>query len=465
MVDLTTKKQVIVLGAGASGLATAYWLFKNGYDVIVLEKNAEAGGSMESVRMDGYMFDKGPNSGLEITPLIKTLVNDLNLADEMVYANDKGDKRYILRDGELHQLPMNPYLFLKSKLFSTKGKLRLLLEPFIGRSNDGYYQSISEFVARRFGKEFLDYAINPFVAGVYAGRPDALSVKSSFPKLYELEEKYGGVIVGTIRGIKERKKREETSKQSAKMFSFIHGMQSLPKAIAARMGERVFCLSDITNIAKTGDHYAVSFNNAGVMRTVEADCVISTLPAYTSSKIFSSLIPDSAKHFDSVYYPPVLVLLIGFKQEDIKRPLDGFGFLIPEAEKKTFLGAIWSSVLFPARAPKETECFTLFIGGSRNADLFEQSKDEIIKKSIAEFKEIMKIEAEPEFVSSRFWQKSIPQYNLGYIEKENYFDNVEKEFPGLLISGNFRRGISVGDCIKNSEVVYTKAAEYLAAKK
>ena len=155
---------------------------------------------------------------------------------------------------------------------------------------------------------------------------------------------------------------------------------------------------------------------------------------------------------------------MGFKEEDIKRPLDGFGFLIPEVEKKTFLGAIWSSVLFPARAPKESACFTLFIGGSRNADLFEQGKEEIIKKSIDEFKEIMKIEAEPEFVASRFWQKSIPQYNLGYNEIENYFDNVEKELPGLLFSGNFRRGISVGDCIKNSEVVYQKAADFLAGK-
>ena len=325
MPKCATKKQVIVLGAGASGLATAYWLFKNGYDVIVLEKNAEAGGSMESVRMDGYLFDKGPNSGLEITPLIRTLVTDMNLTDEMVYANDKGDKRYILRDGKLHPLPMNPYLFLKSKLFSTKAKLRLMCEPFIRRSSDGYNQSISEFVSRRFGREFLDYAINPFVAGVYAGRPDTLSVKSAFPKLYELEEKYGGVIVGTVRGIKERKKREEKSKQSAKMFSFIHGMQSLPKAIAARMGERVFCLSDITNVAKTGDHYSVTFNNAGIMKTVEADCVISTLPAFASSKIFSSLIPDSAQRFDCVYYPPVLVLLVGFKEEDIKRPLEQYG--------------------------------------------------------------------------------------------------------------------------------------------
>jgi len=465
MVDITTKKQVIVLGAGVSGLATAYWLYKNGYDVIVLEKNAEAGGSMESVRQDGYLFDKGPNSGLEITPLIKTIVDDLGLSDEMVYANDKGNKRYILRDGELHPLPMNPFLFLKSRLFSFKGKLRLLCEPFIRRSSDGYYQSISEFVTRRFGQEFLDYAINPFVAGVYAGKPETLSVKSSFPKLYELEEKYGGVIVGTIRSIKERKKREEKSKQSAKMFSFIHGMQSLPKAIAAKMGERVFCLSDITNVTKSGDTYSVTFNNAGVMKSVQADCVISTLPAFASSKIFSTLLPDSAEQFESIYYPPVLVLMVGFKQYDIKRPLDGFGFLIPEKEKKSFLGAVWSSVLFPARAPKESEAFTLFIGGSRNADLFEKGKDEVIRQSIAEFKEIMKIEAEPEFVASRFWTKSIPQYNLGYIEKETYFDNAEQQFPGLLFGGNFRRGISVGDCIKNSDVVFNKAVECLKNKK
>ena len=176
------EKKIIILGAGVSGLSAAYWLKKDGYDVTVLEKKDEVGGSMESVIENGYVFDRGPNSGLETTPLIGQLVDELGLKEQLVYANKEGNKRYILRRNQLYALPMSPPAFLKTKLFGTGAKLRLLAEPLIGRSDDGYYQSVADFVKRRLGKEFLDYAINPFVAGVYAGNPEELSVKSAFPK-------------------------------------------------------------------------------------------------------------------------------------------------------------------------------------------------------------------------------------------------------------------------------------------
>jgi len=167
-------KKVVILGAGISGLATAFWLNKENIDVTLIEKNSEAGGAMISRKENGYLIDYGPNSGLETSPLIKQIVDEVGLSDEMIYANEEGNKRYILRNGILYALPTSPPAFFKTKLFSTKAKLRLFAEPFIGKSNDGYYQSISEFVRRRLGQEFLDYAINPFVAGVYHGRVRAM---------------------------------------------------------------------------------------------------------------------------------------------------------------------------------------------------------------------------------------------------------------------------------------------------
>jgi len=236
---MSNNKRVVVLGAGISGLTTAYLLHKDGYDVTVLEKKNKVGGSIETVTENGLLFDRGPNSALETTPLIAQLVEELDLAEQFVYANKKGNKRYILRNNQLHVLAISPPAFIRSKLFSGKAKLRLLKEPFVGKSQDGYYQSIAEFVTRRLGQEFLDYAINPFVAGVYAGNPEDLSVKSAFPKLYALEEEYGGLIVGTIRSIRKRKKRKEQSKQSAKMISFKDGMKVLPEAITNHLGNRV----------------------------------------------------------------------------------------------------------------------------------------------------------------------------------------------------------------------------------
>ena len=455
------KKRIVVLGAGISGLATAYWLSKENFDITILEKKDVVGGSMESVLLNGMLFDRGPNSGLETTPIVKQLVEELDLKEKFLYATKKGNKRYILRDGILHPLPMGGPAFLKTKLFSTGAKLRLFAEPFIGRSKDGYYQSIAQFVQRRLGKEFLDYAINPFVAGVYAGKPEELSVKSAFPKLFALEEKYGGLIVGTVRSIRERKKRKEIAKQSAKMCSFTEGMQALPVAIYKRMRENIILNAAATSVRKEGNGYLVNYTENGESKVINADAVLSTIQAFELSEVIRDFDGLLSNRLNSIYHPPVMVLFLTYKVADIPVPLDGFGFLIPAKENRSFLGALWSSVIFEDRTPPDTASFTLFVGGSRNADIFTSPIEEIIPKVISEFNEIMKIKSKPDLVDHRFWHKSIPQYNLGYIEHENYFDKFEELNKGFFLSGNFRGGISVGDCIKNSEIVYEKVKNYL----
>jgi oxygen-dependent protoporphyrinogen oxidase len=450
------KKKIIVLGAGISGLVTAYLLAQKGYDVTVIEKKSEPGGSIETVKENGYLFDRGPNSALETTPVISKLIDELNLHDQLVYANKAANKRYILRNNRIHSLPMNPIAFLKTGLFSTKAKLRLFAEPFIAKSKDGYYQSVAEFVTRRLGKEFLDYAINPFVAGVYAGRPEELSVKSAFPKLYALEEIYGGLIVGTIKSIKERKRRDEKSKQSAKMLSFKDGMQVLPLALAKHLGERVLYNSEVDQVTTKGNGYIVSYTKRGERYSLECDSVISTLPAYIAANIIKHFDEEAAKRLMEIYYPPVLVLYVVYAKKDISRALDGFGFLIPSRENKSFLGAIWSSIIFPGRSPDDKAAFTLFIGGARNPEIDNSDVELLIKKVLTEFNEIMEIKSSPIYSAHRYWAKAIPQYNLGYIEHENYFDEFEKRNPGIILSGNYRGGISVGDCIKNAAAIVHK---------
>jgi len=449
-------KKIIILGGGISGLTTAYLLHKEGFDVTVLEKKDEVGGSMESVFENGYLFDRGPNSGLETTPLIGELVKELGLEDQLCYANKEGNKRYILRNNQLHPLPMSPPAFLKTKLFSWSAKIRLMAEPLIKKSNDGYYQSVAEFVKRRLGKEFLDYAINPFVAGVYAGNPEELSVKSAFPKLYALEEKYGGLIIGTIKSIKERKKRAEKSKQSAKMFSFINGMQTLPKALAESLKDKVITGAEVTSITKNESGYSLTYNHEGSVKEINCDVLLSTIPAYVAAEIFKDWDENLIKHFSQIYYPPVVVLYLGYDNKSIKQPLDGFGFLIPVKEKKSFLGAIWSSVIFPNRTVNGNATFTLFVGGARDPEVGNIDKEILFKKVLDEFESLMGITEKPVYKSYRYWPKSIPQYNLGYIEHEKYFDEFEKKNPGIILGGNYRGGISVGDCIKSSEILANK---------
>jgi oxygen-dependent protoporphyrinogen oxidase len=454
------NKKITILGAGISGLAAAYWLQKEGQDVYILEQKSDAGGTMETLIENNFLIDFGPNSGLETTPLIRNLAEEVGIPNEMIYANESSNKRYILKNDELHPLPTSPHAFLKTKLFSTKAKFRIMAEPFVGKSNDGYYQSMAQFVKRRLGQEFLDYAIDPFVSGVFAGDPEKLSVKSAFPKLYRLEEVYGGLVKGMIKGARERKKRTEQSKQNAKMFSFINGMQSFPKAIAQKMNNKIYFDSTVTNVKRNMNEWIIEYQRDNKFFEINSDIILSTLPVNAAAKVFSNQDQTFQKHAEDIYYPPVMVLYLGFNKKDIGQALDGFGFLIPSREKKSFLGAIWTSTIFPNRCDAEKASFTLFIGGARASKIFEMENEKLIDTVLKEFKKIMKINSDPILIKSRFWEKAIPQYNIGYIEHENYFDKFEKDFPGIFIGGNFRGGISVGDCVKNSENIFQKIKKF-----
>ena len=450
------NKKIVVIGAGISGLTSAYLLSKKGFDITVLEKRSAVGGSIESVIENGFLFDRGPNSALETTPVIGQLIQELNLESELLYASKLANKRYILRNNQLHPLPMSPQGLIKTKLFSGKAKLRLMAEPFIGRSKDGYYQSLADFVRRRLGREFLDYAINPFVAGVYAGKPEDLSVKSAFPKLFALEEKYGGLMIGTVRSIRERKKRAEVAKQSAKMLSFKVGMIALPKAFEKYFGDKIFLSSEVTSVDKSNTGFSVTYKQNNIVNKIDCDMVLSTIPAYSASSIFTKYDKDFKTHSDAIYYPPVLVYYLVYNKKNIKQDLDGFGFLIPAKENKSFLGALWSSIIFSDRTDENHAAFTLFVGGSRNPEFVQEERTPLLNKVKKEFETLMGITGTPIFSSERFWEKAIPQYNLGHIEHERFFDDFEKRNSGLFISGNFRGGISVGDCIKNADLIADK---------
>jgi protoporphyrinogen/coproporphyrinogen III oxidase len=237
-------------------------------------------------------------------------------------------------------------------------------------------------------------------------------------------------------------------------------MQTFPKKIASALGDKVLLNAVVKNVSQNSGRYTVSYIQQEKENTVEADIVISAIPSYNAAEVFR-FDDQLVSHLEKIYYPPVIVLFLTYRKEDVGQPLDGFGFLIPEKEKKSFLGAIWSSVLFPGRTDDHLAGFTLFIGGGRNPDIVSMDKELIFSNAVREFQSIMKISRTPVSQSHRYWPKAIPQYNLGYIEHENYFDEFEKKYPGIIISGNFRGGISVGDCIKNSEIVYNKAKELL----
>jgi protoporphyrinogen/coproporphyrinogen III oxidase len=461
------KMRVVIIGGGITGLATAWWLHKAGIDVTVLEQEQSPGGTMRTARSDGWLIETGPNSALETTPLFQTLFDDLHLRGEVVYANALGDNRYIVRGGELYPLPMSPKNFLKSRLWSTSGKLRLLKEPFVGRATKE--ETIAEFVSRRLGREILDYAINPFVAGVYAGSPEHLSVRAAFPKLYALEEKYGGLITGMIRGASERKKRAEKAKDRARMFSFTNGMQTLPDSIAAALGERVLTGTVIKKIAIRGEDGEVVYEAMGKRNgenfTFGAEVIVTAVPAYAAAELVAPHNRAAADTLNEIFYPPVAEVFLGHKTEEIQRMLDGFGFLVPDREKRKILGTIWSSSLFAGRAPEGYTALTTFIGGSRQPELTKKDDADLISMTTAELAALMGVRGRPVFNRVSRWQRAIPQYHLGHLDRMDKLAQFEASHPGLFLTGNYRGGISVGDCIINSEKNAERIKQFIGKDK
>ena len=469
------KTDVVVVGEGITGLCIAYWLKKHGINVTVLAKDSEVGGTMKSVQEQGFLYETGANTGLETTPLFKELITDLKLESEFIYANPEGKNRYILRDGTLHSMPLGPSSFIFTKLFSTAAKLRVMKEPFIGSIEKE--ESIAEFVERRLGREFLDYAIDPFVAGVFAGKTEQLSVRSAFPKLYALEEKYGGLVKGMIKGAGERKHRAEKAKDRAETFSFVNGMQTLPQAINNSLGKAVFLNSKVTGIRNLttarnepsdepdARRYLVEYLHNGKEEEIEADFVVFAIPAYEAAPIIKLLSMEAANVLSSIYYSPIISIFLGVKREDIGHKLDGFGFLIPSKEKRQILGCLWNSCLFGNRAPAGFVALNAFVGGARQPELTGLNDEQIIQITVNDIKSIMQFSGKPVYLNITRWQKSIPQYELSYQQKMNMLAQFEESNQGVLLAGNYRGGISIGDCVKNAyEIAKDVSSQILSTR-
>ncbi len=439
----------LIVGAGISGLACAAWLRSKGLAVTVLESNDKPGGVMRSEQHGGFLIETGPNSLLDTSPRIDELIALAGLQNEKVAANDQAQRRYILKNGTLQPLPMNPFAFLRTPLFSASAKLRLLREPFIPPVEGEQDESIAAFVRRRLGKEFLDYAIDPFVAGVYAGDPEHLSVAAAFPKLKALEANYGSLIRGAIRGRKARAQREEKAKNAAAMISFRRGLGQLTATLARQLDQRIHYL--VSNLQIERDpidlSWRLNFWKQGRHHAVQATHLVLTVPANGLEEITTGTLAQACRPFSEIPYAPIAVVTAGCKREHVTHPLDGFGYLVPRKEGRKILGMLWNSSIFPERAPHDHALTTTFIGGARQPELALLPDDELIAIAVTELRLRLGLRESPVFLHVRKYAAAIPQYALGHQRFQRLLEQIEREYPGLHFATNYRDGVSVSDCI------------------
>lgn len=430
--------KIAVIGSGITGLTSAYILQKNGYNVSVFERRDAVGGAIRTEKQGEWLTEYGPNTILLKDAVVSKFLEEVGIYSEKVVANQLASKRYIVKSGVLEPLPSSMLAALKTPLFSFKGKLRVLIEPFVS-INDNRDQTIAEFVERRLGKEILDYAINPFVAGIFANKPENLSLRHTLPLMDNLEDQYGSLIMGSFKGRKERTKNGRISRE---LISFKEGLHELPMRIASLV-DAIFFNHEVTKVSKSDNRWNVSTQQG------EFDGFSDVIINAPISKWSADMFPFDIDKFDEVIYPPLSVMHLGYKKSDIDHPLDGFGFLVPEKEKRDILGALFSSTLFPGRAPDNCHLLTVFVGGGRQPELATMDSDKLLNVVEKDLKDLIGLKGEPIFKDHVFWPNSIPAYHVGYDEILNSLAIIEEENQGLYFAGNYKGGVSVPDCIKN----------------
>ena len=456
------NRSIALIGGGITGLTAAFQLQRQGLAVTLYEADARVGGVIQSVRERGYLAEFGPNTLLETSPRIQELVVSLGLTERRLYSDPAAENRYLVRHRKTVALPGSAAGFLRTPLFSTAAKLRLLWEPIVRRAPAEREESVAAFVKRRIGQEFLDYAINPMIAGVYAGDPARLSVTHAFPKLHALEQRYGSLILGQILGARERKRRAEVSKQNAKKLSFDEGLQVLTQTLHTKLGSAVHLNSPVIRLHREGDSWRVTSRRDGLEETQEHSAAIYTGPAYRLPMLGISA-DDSINcaPFGEINYPPVASVVLGFRRSDVTHPLDGFGVLIPEVEGFNILGTLFSSSLFPNRAPDGHVLLTSYVGGTRAPELARRSCNELIDLTLRDLRVLLGVSGKPTFEHSFLFPKAIPQYEVGYGRFKELMSAIETQAPGLFFAGNYRDGISLGDSIVSGCNIADRVAYFI----
>jgi len=443
----------IILGAGLTGLTTAFYLNKAGKKILVIDTASQVGGVIQTQYKNGFLFEKGPNTGILGSVEIAELIEDLHPECEIEFGNENVSKRFILKDAKWQQLPAGLKQGATTPLFTIKDKFRILGEPFRKRGTNPS-ETLAELVKRRMGQSFLDYAIDPFILGVYAGDPAYLVPKYALPKLYDLEQEYGSFIGGAVKK-KFKKKAEKEQKATRKIFTIKGGLGHLMKTMFNKVGEEKFMLG-VKNLQLINQesNYTLQFENSnGDSLEYTSDKVISTIPAFEISSVLPFISHKLIADLKNVYYAPVIEVAIGFNEwKGIE--LDGFGGLIPHKENRNILGVMYMSSLFEGRAPKGGALISVFIGGARKPELTELSNDEVKSLVKREFKELMGIsDFNPDLFEISRHKKAIPQYGKESKERFEAVNITRTKYPGLYIGGNLLQGIGMADRVKQARLL------------
>jgi oxygen-dependent protoporphyrinogen oxidase len=463
------RHRVLIIGAGISGLSLAYRLQQlvPTAEVLVLEERDRPGGTIWTERRDGFQIEIGANGFLDSKPSTISLCRDLGLADRLVTASESSSRnRYLFLGDRLRPLPSSFFSFLKSDLLSWKGKLAILTEHWRQPRRDRADESIDAFARRRAGAEAAELA-DAIVTGIHAGDPTLLSVRAAFPRLPILEAQYGSVSRGLNKTARQRRAqaraRGEPYRGTA-LLSFRQGLRFLIESIFEQLvpkpllGIRVRAIQ--SQAGESGQPTSWTVLAEGQDRW-QADAVALTCPAYRQASLLAELDNELAERIAGIVYNRIAVVALGYRQADIPISFDGFGFITPERTRRDLLGVQWCSSVFPDRAPAGTVLLRALGGGWHRPDVVDWDDTRLLQAARVELRRAMNIKADPVFHHIVRWDRAIPQYHLGHVERVRWIRDRLTRHPGLFVGGNAFDGVAMNDCAQQGELLAHSLRQYL----
>ncbi len=432
---------VLIIGGGISGLANAWWLAREGLSVEVWEAGDRPGGKIRSTRRGGYLTERAAAMVMNFRPEVSELMHESGLEAAKVSRLPEAEaNRYLLHGGELKALPMRLGGMLASPLWSLSGKLRLMFEPFVLTSG-ARDESVSDFIGRRLGREMLDKAMEPFVAGTLASDPDLASARATLPRLTALEQRYGsiaaGILINRILG-----RRMATATET---FSFRGGIQTLVDVLAGTPGIRMLTGYAAQELVRQKRGWRVAANTSEGDRCISAQHVIVATPAPVAARLVSPLNRKLSELLHGIAYASIAVVHAGLDRSAIDHPLNGGGFLTPKSEGSALSGNLWMSALFSGRAPSGKALLTSYLGGARAPQVIDWDEERIMDRTMQLLQPVLGLNGAPEMVHIDRHKHALPVYHGAYQSRIEAIEAELKLLPGLHLEANYKGGISVRD--------------------
>ncbi len=455
-------RKVAIVGGGITGLAAAYFLQERGHGTVdyrLIESAPSYGGKIVSARENGFIVEGGPDSFITQKTAALDLCRVLGLDNQLIGTNNAARQVFVWSRGRLRPMPEGVMLivpgkitpFLKSSLISWRGKLRMGLDTVIPpRRGDGD-ETLAHFVRRRLGAEALDKIAEPMIAGIYVADAESLSLKSTFPRFLDMEQKYGSLIRGVML---QRRAGSGSNGHSANgnsapyMFmTLTGGLQQLTEALVARLHPESLSVNRrVVALNREAEAYELTLDDGNPIR---ADVVVLATPAYVTAELLREMDPALASALQQLRYVSTATVSLGYKRVEVKHPLDGFGFVVPRSEGRKIIACTWSSTKFNYRAPEDHVLLRAFVGGAHAEYLAEQDDDALAGMVRTELSAMMGIQATPVLTRVYRWHKANPQYEVGHQERVASIDRLVGRHPGLYIAGAAYRGVGIPDCIQD----------------